>query len=87
MRLPEIIDEINSLDGQANHRSVNTILNFLLAFKEQFARHIQIEELDALIKRFEAMSQLRPIEFKSLSFESDYERAYALLVFYLNRII
>jgi len=86
LRLHEIIDEIKGLNSQANHRSVNTILNFLVAFKEPLTRHIQIEELEALIKRFEAMSELRPIEFKSPSFENDYQRAFGILVFYLERI-
>jgi hypothetical protein len=87
VRLPEIIDEIKSLKNQPNHRSVNAISNYLAAFYDQFGNHIAASELDALSSKFKALSDLRPLDYKTDNFENEYNRSYGLLMFYLERIL
>ncbi len=87
MRLPEIIDEIKSLKNHANHRSVNAICNYLVSFHDQFSQHMAVADLDALTTKFKELSELRPMDYKTETFENDYNRSYGLLVFYLERIL
>lgn len=87
MRLPEIIDEIKSFKNQPNHRSVNAISTYLTAFYNQFSKHIAASELNALTVKFKELSDLRPADYKTENFESEYNRSFSLLLFYLERIL
>lgn len=87
MLLPDLINEISNLKSERTQRSVVEILGRMRGNRHRFVQRMDEKEFDALVKNFEVLSDMKPLDTRTEKFRDDYDRAFNLLMYYLDRII
>lgn len=87
MLLPDIINEISNLKDHAGHRSALEIFKMMQNNRHRFVQRMDKDEFDSLLKKFEELADMKPLETRTEKFRDDYNRAFNLLMYYLDRII
>jgi hypothetical protein len=82
-RVEQLINELEEISADCNRRSALQIFNLLKNNKELFLSKLENEDFDPIVKDFESLSNSS--DNNSISFKRDYERAWQLLRFHLNR--
>jgi len=87
MRLTDLIEEIKNLKSFPSHKSTMDICRMLGNNRRLFVQKIDEENFNSVLSNFENLSNARPIEYNTSSYNRDYEQAHSLLTFYFDRII
>lgn len=87
MILEKIINEISESAGQANHRSAQNIYNLLEKNRRLFISKMEEPEFNNILRNFEKLADYHPSQYSSDQFKDEYNRAYNLLRYYVERII
>jgi hypothetical protein len=85
-RIAQLIEEIKELK-EANNRSTLQLYNLLENNKQLFLSKLDPVDFRIILKNFEQLSETHPKEYGTPSYKSEFQRAYELLSFHLNRII
>lgn len=86
-RIQQLIEEIRELRGEQNHRTALHLYNLLENNRTLFLGKLDPNDFKIILKNFEALSEAHPRDYGSSSFKNDFQRAYELLAFHLNRVI
>jgi len=87
MLLKDVILEIQQIEKSFIHKTAFDIHHLLKINKKLLLIKINISDYSYLLKTFEDLTYADPKEYNSLSYEREFETAYNLLLFYLNKII
>lgn len=87
MRLNDLIGEIKSLKSLPSHKSTMDICRILENNRRLFIQKVEEENFNFVLSNFVNLSNTRPVEYNTSSYNRDYEQAHSLLSFYFDRII
>lgn len=87
MLLKDIILEIQQIEKNSIHKAAFDIHQLLKSNKKLLLLKVEIADYSYLSRIFEDLTYANPKEYSSLSYEREFETAYNLLLFYLNKII
>ena len=85
-RLDQLINEIQGYKGNVNQRTAIQIYNILENNKTLFLSKVEKENFTPVLKDFERLSNASYLQSTSAEYKREYQRAYDLLAFHLNRI-
>jgi hypothetical protein len=87
MLLQDIIIEIKDIKRDFTHKAAFDIYSLLNNNKQLFLRHLNVSDVSFLINTFEKLTYASPKEYYTVGYEREFETAYNLLLFYLQKII
>lgn len=87
MLINDIILEIKNYSNSSLHKSALDIFNLLEANQAMFIKKMDPMDFKQLLNGFENLAYAHPKEYQTSSYEREYQSKYALLLFYLDRII
>jgi hypothetical protein len=85
-RISQLIAEIRDIGAEPNHRNSIQLHRILDGNSTLFLSHLDPENFNPILKRFEALADSSAKEFQSDYFKQDYSRHFELLLFFLNRV-
>jgi hypothetical protein len=85
-RIAQVIEEIKELK-EANNRSTLQLYNLLENNRQLFLSRLDPVDFKVIHENFKQLSETHPREYGTPSYKSEFQRAYELLSFHLNRII
>ncbi|MBS1635332.1 MAG: hypothetical protein JST26_05370 [Bacteroidetes bacterium] len=87
MRIHGLIEEIRQLKDKPVHTSTMAIYNMLENNRTLFLQRMDPSDFSHLVGKFESLSQEKPGNYGSSGYTREYEQAFSILWFYLDRII
>lgn len=87
MNIHELVEQLRSYKGQANHRSTLEICNLLQNNQSLFIKHIDAENFKPIQSGYETLSYASPRDYNSEDYKREFQRLYGLLMFYSEKII
>ena len=87
MLINDIILEIKNYSNSSLHKSALDIFNLLEANQAMFIKKMDPNDFKQLLNGFENLAYAHPKEYQTSSYEREYQSKYALLLFYLDRIV
>ncbi len=87
MRLHDLINEIHELSTNTPRKAAFDIYTILENNKALFVPVMDQDVFRQLLNTFEKMAYANAGEFNSPGYKEDFQKAYNLLAFYLNKVI
>lgn len=87
MLINDVILEIKNYSNSSLHKSALDIFNLLEANQTEFLKKMDSIDFKQLLSAFENLAYAHPKEYQTSSYEREYQSKYALLLFYLDRIV
>lgn len=87
MLINDVILEIKNYKNSSVHKSALDIYKLLEGNQSLFLKKMDSVDFNQLLVGFENLAYARPKEYTSVGYEREYQSKYALLLFYLDRII
>ncbi len=87
MQINDIIDEIKNYSNSSIHKSALDIYKLLEGNQLLFLKKMDAIDFNQLLVAFENLAYAHPKEYKTIGYEREYQSKYALLLFYLDRIV
>ena len=87
MLLQDIITEIKDIKREFIHKAAFDIYNLLNNNKSLLLRSLNVSDFTFLLNAFEKLTYANPKDYHTTSYEREFETAYNLLLFYLQKII
>lgn len=87
MNLNNLINEIKNPSGANARKQALDIYTMLQNNRTKFLEKMESDTYDHLLNSFNKLSEAHATEYNSSSYKDEFNRAYNLLLFYLDRII
>jgi hypothetical protein len=87
MLLNDVILEIKNYSNASIHKSALDIFQLLEANQSSFLKKMDAVDFKQLLVSFENLAYANPKEYQTIGYEREYQSKYALLLFYLDRIV
>ena len=86
MTIPDIINEIQSLNKESTRKAVFEINRILQNNKALLLKYIDADNLNSILQNFENLSQASHKEYTATIFTNEYQKHYNLLLYYCHKI-
>jgi hypothetical protein len=87
MLINDVILEIKNYSNSSLHKSALDIFNLLESNQTMFLKKMDPIDFKQLHIAFENLAYANPNEYQTIGYEREYQSKYALLLFYLDRIV
>jgi len=87
MLINDIILEIKNYSNSSVRKSALDIYKLLEGNQLLFLKKMDAADFNHLLVAFENLAYANPQEYKTIGYEREFQSKYALLLFYLDRIV